>query len=163
MNEKEKIREELKEVAPHLPREAPATPFSVPEGYFENLTERITEKAKKSSQTKIILFSSRTWKQVAAAAIVTGIILSSLFIYRQSTTPDINANPEGWVKKQIKSVSDEKLNSFMDLTNQTDSLSETNASVVNHQQEIASLTKDISDEEIQSLLSEISQNETMNE
>lgn len=163
MNEKEKIREELKQVAPHLPMEAPSTSYSVPEGYFEKLTETLTQKAKESTRAEVIPFSRHTWKQLAAAALLTGVLLSSLYVYLQNNTLDINANPEGWVKKEINSVSDEKLNSFMNLAYQTDSLTEANTSIALHQQEIASLTKDISDEEIQTLLSEISQNESVNE
>ena len=163
MNEKEKIREELKQVAPHLPLKAPSTPFSVPEGYFEKLTEALTQKAKRSTETKVILFSGRTWKRLAVAALLTGVLFSSLYVYRQNKTLDINANPEGWVKKEINSVSDEKLNSFINLTYPIDSLTEASASIALHRQEIASLTKDISDEEIQTLLSEISQNESVNE
>lgn len=166
MNEKDKIREELKEVAPQLPWEAPATPFSVPEGYFEKLTETLTQKTNRATGAKVILFSSRPWKQLAAAALLTGVLLSSLYVFLQNNTSDINANPEGWVKKEINSVSDEKLNSFINLTDQTDSLTEASNSIATHQQEIASLTKDISDEEIQALLSEISQHtiiETANE
>ena len=160
MNEKEKIREELKQVAPHLPLKAPSTPFSVPEGYFEKLTEALTQKAKRSTETKVILFSGLTWKRLAAAALLTGVLLSSLYVYRQNNNLDINANPEGWVKKEINSVSDEKLNSFISLANQMDSLTEASTSIALHRQEIASLTKDISDEEIQTLLSEISQQTT---
>lgn len=166
MSEKEKIREELKQVAPHLPLEAPATPFTVPEGYFEKLTETLTQKTKRSTGAKVILFSSYPWKQLAAAALLTGVLLSSLYVYRQNITLDINANPEDWVKKEINSVSDEKLNSFINLTDHTDSLTEASNGIAIHRQEIASLTKDISDEEIQALLSEISQHtviETANE
>jgi hypothetical protein len=157
MNEKENIREELKDIAPLLAQETCTTPFSVPHGYFEQLTERLTEKATKDSTDKVFIFRVQRWKKLAAAAVLAGIIVSSLYMYRQSTSPDINKNPEGWVKKEINAVSDEKLNSFVTLTNSFDSLRENSAETALHQQEVSSLTKDISDDEIQALLSEISQ------
>lgn len=166
MNEKEKIKAELNEIAPCLPLEAPPTPFSVPDGYFDQLTTTLTKETSKTSLGKVFRFSPHRWKQLAAAAVLTGMLLGSLFVYRQNSTPDINENPEGWVKKEINSVSDEKLNSFVNLTTTFDSLSENSTDIALHQQEIASLTKDISDEEIQSLLNEISQsgsNESANE
>jgi hypothetical protein len=166
MNEKENIQKELKEIAPHLPLLAPPTPFSVPDGYFEQLTTTLTEKATKDSSTKVFVLGSQPWKKLAAAAIITGVMAGSAFVYRESTSPDINENPEGWVKKEINSVSDDKLNSFVSLTASLDSLTDNGAELALQQQEISTLTKDISDLEIQNLLAEISQqdfNEISNE
>ena len=165
MKEKEKIREELREIAPGLPKEALPTPFSVPAGYFEQFPAAVIAEVQKSNAKRVISFTRRPWKQLAAAAILTGVLLSSLYLYLQNT-PDINANPEGWVKKEINSVSDEKLNSFVNLTSNSDSLDENSTDLASHQQEIASLTNDISDEEIHALLSEINQttdNDSSNE
>jgi hypothetical protein len=157
MNEKENIQKELKELAPHLPQQAPPPPFSVPNGYFEQLTETLTAKALQDSSGNIFRLWRQPWKQLVAAAIFTGIIFSSVYLYRQNISPDINKNPEVWVKKEINTVSDDKLNSFVTLASSLDSLSENSAVTALHQQEISSLTKDISDEEIQALLNEISQ------
>lgn len=166
MSEKEKIREELKEIAPQLPLDAPATPYSVPDGYFKQFSEKIIEATQKSPDKKVFFMPGGPWKQFAAAAILAGVLLSAFYLYVQTTNPDINANPKGWVKKEINSVSDEKLNSFVNLTSNSDSLDENSTDLASHQQEIASLTNDISDEEIHALLSEINQttgNESSNE
>lgn len=166
MSEKEKINQESKGIAPHLPAQAPPTPFTVPDGYFEQLTATLTDKAINNPPTKVFVLWSQPLKKFAAAAVLTGILLSSIFIYQQTGNPDINKNPEGWVKKEVNSISDEKLNSFVNLSTSFESVNDNSAEIALHQQEISSLTKDISDEEIQTLLIEISQpnfNEESNE
>jgi hypothetical protein len=166
MSEKEKIIQELKEIAPHLPEQAPSTPFAVPNRYFEQLTDTLTEKAFNNSSTKVFVIWGKSLKKLAAAAIIIGIMVGGVYVYRQSTSPNINENPEGWVKKEINSVSDDKLNSFVSLTASLESLTDNGAELALQQQEISSLIKDISDLEIQNLLAEISQqdfNEISNE
>ena len=151
MNERSKIIDELKESAPGLPFPGPATPYKSPEGYFERLPEQLMNRVANPSAKKIVTLSFKSWTTLAAAAAITGVIIGSVILIGGYNN-DISDDPQGWVKKEVHSISDDKLNHFLEVTNAIDTLSETTEEIAMNKKDIASLTADISSEEIMSLL-----------
>ena len=66
--------EELASLSPLLGELKKEMPYRVPKGYFEELTKvvPVQEKAKKATVVSLV---SRTWFRLAAAAVITGIIV----------------------------------------------------------------------------------------
>lgn len=145
-------REELEKLSPLLSSLNKEMPYSVPQGYFENLAIKpVTEKNK--AGIKVIPIGSRKWIRFAAAAIITGIILTAGFFFINQDKVDPNADSHTWVKKSIKKVSTDKLDEFIELTEEEKSVQGTIASV-EKTQDIKELIKDIPENEIQSLLND---------
>ena len=64
-------------------------PFTVPEGYFEQFTERLMERLpEKEAAPKVVRLSiARRLMQYAAAAVLTGCVLGlGVYFYHQSAT-----------------------------------------------------------------------------
>jgi hypothetical protein len=123
------------------------TPYSIPDGYFDQLTNSPAEISKPAA--KVVSLVSRKWFRVAAAAVVTGVVLMAglIFINRDKVTADKDSY--AWVKKNIKKVSTEKLEEFVQLADVEKSVASVDSKI---KQEVKELVKDIPATEIQSLL-----------
>lgn len=89
-------------------------PYEVPAGYFENLPTQVLAKAA-PKHAKVISFGSRGWRRMAAAAVVTGLIgLSSILYFNNKETIDPSAQPQAWVEKKLKGVSNADLEAFIE-------------------------------------------------
>lgn len=160
MNESEKIREELSELTPGLPYPAPAAPFEVPAGYFSTLPEKLTktiqaDMASSHKSARILSLNYFFLAKVAAAAITVGMIVFSAFHFINSNTTDISKDPQLWVSKEVRKVSNERLKSFLELTHNTVSHDEDSEGLALNTKEMASLVEDIPNEEIKSLLNDL--------
>lgn len=124
-------------------------PYEVPVGYFANFPEQVLERVAKR-QAKVVPMMRRKWVRLAVAAMVTGIMAVSGFMYfnnRGSVTSD----PVTAVKK----ASTKELNDFIKSTvvNVTDN----NAGVTAHNAtQTKKLFNDVSDKELDAFLSQVS-------
>jgi hypothetical protein len=136
--------EELVTLSPLLSGLKKEMPYSVPQGYFENLVEV------NKTETKVISLGTQQWFRYAAAAVVVGVIatLSFMLINQDKVTADKNSY--AWVKKNIKKVSTEKIEEFIQLTDEDKSV----ASIDTKIEDVKELVKDVPENEIQSLLND---------
>jgi hypothetical protein len=76
-------KEELESLSPLLGSLKKQMPYSVPAGYFDSLQKAPLEKP----AAKVISLTHRTWFRVAAAAVITGVVvLSGFFFLNRKTT-----------------------------------------------------------------------------
>ena len=138
--------EELVTLSPLLSGLKKEMPYSVPQGYFENLADVKTKVSK--TETKVISLGTQKWFRYAAAAVVVGVIatLSFMLINRDKVTADEDSY--AWVKKNIKKVSTEKIDEFIQLTDEDKSVASIDIKI----EDVKELVKDVPENEIQSLL-----------
>jgi hypothetical protein len=138
--------EELETLSPLLSGLKKEMPYSIPQGYFENLAADINTQANKA-ETKVVSMASRKWFRYAAAAVVIGVIatLSFMLINKDKVTADKDSY--AWVKKNIKKVSTEKIEEFIQLTGE-------DKAVASIDTDVKELVKDVPENEIQSLLND---------
>lgn len=144
-------KEEIEALSPLLSGLKKITPYSIPAGYFETVTKpAIAEKP----AARVVSMASRKWFRLAAAAVVTGVIILTglLVINKDKATPATDSYT--WLKKNTKKVSSEKIDEFIQLTDEEKLIKEAVASSDNKSQEVKELLKDISEEEIQVFLNE---------
>ncbi len=142
------VNEELATLSPLLSGLKKEMPYSIPAGYFENLN---TDIAGDKTETKVISISHRKWFRMAAAAVITGVILMAGFMVYNATKITADKDSYGWVKKNVKKVSTEKLEEFVELTEVEKSV----ASMDNNKAEdVKELVKDVPQSEIRNLLND---------
>lgn len=123
-------------------------PYTVPAGYFENLTENRNKPA-----AKIVSFAHRNWFSYAAAAVVAGVIVLAGLVYLSSrNNVDPVGQPYAWVKKSIKKVDKADIDAFVNLADEELSNQASVAAIPVSPGEIKELMKDVSDKEIQDFL-----------
>lgn len=154
MSEKETIKSELKEIAPHLPPASP-TPYQVPSTYFETLTSNLLEQIRYQpvKKTPLLSLPTRNWKILAAAASITGLLFFSMYFYTNTRQSEGSTDITKWVKKEMPNLSEESLSDFIQTHESVQSSTPTVAST--DKKELAQLVKDISNEELSSFLNEI--------
>ncbi len=142
--------EELETLSPLLGSMKKEMPFTVPEGYFNTLSKDIVAEENKPS-AKIISIGSRKWYRYAAAAVVTGLIVLSGFLYfgKNNSTVEPGSKVMANITKDIKNMNVEEQNDlfeFIDtgLTGKESAQSKPN----NKSVEIQDLLVDISDAEL---------------
>ena len=143
-------KEELKTLSPLLSGLKKELPYSVPVGYFESLGEN---RASAKTETKIVSLGSRKWIRFAAAAVVTGIIVTTGYFFLSRDKVSVDSNSYKWVKVNTKKVSTEKIDEFIQLTQEEKSGQGTIAAVEKNL-DIKELVKDIPEKEIQNLLND---------
>ena len=133
----------------------PGGPYSIPEGYFENINAPVIQ-----PQAKVVSITRQKWFRYAAAAIVTGFIVMAGFLFLSKKEIDPDQKPFAWVEKNMKKVSTDQINEFVQLADeQAPVVASIDATTKN---EIKELIKDITDEEIQDFLNETQTEETDN-
>ena len=140
--------EEIGSLSPLLSSLKNKNPYSVPAGYFEALERKVEKK-----KTKIISITSRRLYRLAVAAVVIGIVITGLVIFR-SNQVDPNKNPQAWIEKNVdKKVSKDKIDEFVKLAEDET----TNVADENHDAkhaEIKELMKDVPEKDIVAFLND---------
>ena len=72
--------EEMETLSPLLNSLKKEMPYTVPQGYFESLSENISKEESKPA-TKVISITSRKWFRYAAAAVVVGMIITTGLLF----------------------------------------------------------------------------------
>jgi hypothetical protein len=117
-------KEELESISPFLNGLNKQMPYSIPQGYFENLSpnqedirESIPARIVPLTGAKVVSMTPRKWFRFAAAAMITGIIALAAFLYfnNQSKTDPAKsfAKFEKKLDKEIKKTSDTELTEFV--------------------------------------------------
>ncbi|SJZ80647.1 hypothetical protein [Sediminibacterium ginsengisoli] len=78
-------KDELAEIAPILAGMVRKMPFSVPYGYFDQLTVQKQDAAKPKAKI-FTLRNTRRWMHYAAAAVVSGILVTGAFLFTDDDT-----------------------------------------------------------------------------
>lgn len=143
-------KEELEALSPLLSGLKKEMPYSVPTGYFENLTEHIVTEENKS-ETKVIALTSRKWFRYAAAAVVTGLVVLSGFLFfgKNDSVAEPGSKVMAKITKDIKSMDVDQQDDLIDfidagLNGKESALSKKH----NKSTEIKDLLIGISDEEL---------------
>jgi hypothetical protein len=142
-------KDELEMLSPLLSNMSKEIPFTVPQDYFETLTDRTETK---KPVAKVVSLFKESWFRYAAAAVVAGIVILAGFLILNTDNVNVNTDSYAWVKKNIKKVSTEKLNEFVQMAEQEKLIQESFVSSDNKIKEVKDLIKDIPESEIQSLL-----------
>jgi len=145
------VNEELENLSPVMMGLKNKQVYDVPDGYFETVPAVILQKAKEQQPAKLIgiNFSKRIIRY-AAAAVVTGILVLSGYLYQNK-----NAVPVTDIAKATAKIPDQEIETF--LNNNTVSLADTYADTLNTAtveenggtDDTKDLLADISDEELQ--------------
>ena len=129
------------------------SPYTVKETYFDNLN--IQPAAEKEKAKVISISSPRSWMRYAAAAIVIGFIaISGVWYFNQSTSIDPIEDPYAWVKQKTKKISNDDLESFIELANIESSAIDPKTLNPVKSAEMNELMEDVPDSEIIEFLNE---------
>lgn len=145
--------EELEVLSPLLGSLKNKNPYQVPPGYFDNVNIPVQTPAQKES-AKVVSMGARKWLKYAVAAVTIGIIAMTTVLLTNNSNVDANKNPTAWIQKNLKKVSTEEINSFVQLTDETLPSMDVVAKA-DKPEEIKKLLQDVSDKELQEFLSEI--------
>lgn len=144
--------EELENLSPLLSGLKKQTPYSVPAGYFESLNPvKIEEETK--APAKVISLTGRKWFRYAAAAMVIGIVSISAFLFLGKESVDPNTKSFAWVKKNMKNVTTESLDSFITITEKESPIIA--STTIQPGNEVKEMMKNISDDELETFLNDV--------
>ncbi len=149
-NDYQTAKEELEAISPLLSGLKKANPYTVPAGYFENITENIIS-AENKPTTKVISIGGRKWFRYAAAAVVTGLIVLSGFLYfgKNNSTAEPGSKVMAKITRDVKNMDTEQQDDLIDFIdaglNGKESVQLKNN---NRSTEIKNLLIGISDEEL---------------
>jgi len=147
--------EELATLSPLLSGLKKEMPYSVPEGYFDALNDSGSVEVRPVA--KVVSITKQRWFRYATAAAVVGFIaIGSLVFFNKKETVDPKTQSSEWVKKNMKKVSTDEINKFVQMT---DAEAPVVASVgtrneTSEKNDVKELIKDIPDKDIQSFLDE---------
>lgn len=146
--EYQSAKEELETLSPLLSGLSKKMPYTVPQGYFEEIGKKETKPA-----AKVVSISHRSWFKYAAAAVVTGfIVLTGFLFFNSPKSVDPVEQPYAWVKKNIKKVDKADIDEFVKLADEELFNQSSIATGPVKSVEIIELMKDVSDKEIQEFL-----------
>jgi hypothetical protein len=142
--------EELESLSPFLSGLKKQVPYRVPDNYFETLNDDNGNKSSRG-ETKVISLTARKWLRYAAAAIVVGFVSLSGFLYLNRTERiDPTVKSHEWVEKNMKKVSTDDLNKFIDLTDEEAPV----IASASNTEEVKELVKNVSADAIQDFLND---------
>jgi len=128
-----------------------SNPYEVPMGYFDTLPTQVIAKIA-PKQAKIVSFNRTRWMRVAAAALVTGAIaISSLVYYNNRSSTNLYSSSEAWIANQLKNISNQDLDSFIESADATSTEQMATANVA----DVGQLLNDVSVKEIDAFLAQI--------
>ena len=119
-------------------------PYSIPQGYFESLTEKIVADEKKPAM-KVISLISRKWFRYAAAAVVIGIIAMTGFLFLGGGEKEPGGKALSKFTRDIKKMDDNQKDNLIDFIDAGMSGDET---ALVKSDEVKNLLQGISDEEL---------------
>lgn len=136
-------KEEIESLSPLLSGLKKQIPYSVPEGYFEKLSAVPVEK-----EVKVVSITHRKWLKYAVAAVVTGIVVLSGFLFlgnKKESSDRIIAQ----VKKDVMKMDETQKDNLIDFIDAGMNGKETaGINTDDKSKEIKALLQDVSDEEL---------------
>lgn len=134
-----------------------AMPYAVPAGYFENLPAQILGKVSKP-KTKIISLGSHRFRNLAAAAMVAGLMAVSGIVYFSSQSGksiDPAKHPNDWVAAKLKNVSNQELEEFINTADAVAGKKDI-AKNMTSAREVRQMLSDVPDKELDAFLNAVS-------
>ena len=123
-------------------------PYEVPQGYFEGLSDKVLNRVIKKPAR--IISMQRRFVRMAVAAVVAGIMVVSGFMYFNQGKVDPSTNPEQWLTKNLKGVSGEELDSFIETADIS-----SDEPVLSNTTEVRQMLSDVSVNEMDAFLAQI--------
>jgi len=130
-------------------------PFDLPLEYFANLPEQVLSKVSDRG-AKVIPIVRRKWMRMAVAAVITGIISLSGYLYFTSKTSSGNLNAP--IAQQLKNVSTKEIDEFIktaDPVVATTEIVSTSGTKEKVKTEVKQLLTDVSDKELDAFLNQV--------
>lgn len=157
----ELVNEALENLSPVMSSLKAKNVYEIPQGYFDSLAVDILNKAKQQAPAKVVSISfRRKLIRYAAAAIVAGLVITAGWFYFNNLPAKNNAGEdivEKETTKEVKTLGDDELLRFIETEN--NSIDETAATTANSEEieatDIKDLLADVSDEELQKYVEEI--------
>ena len=146
---------ELETISPLLSELKYKSTYTVPQGYFEGFPEAVVKKVT-GRETKVVGMGGRKWFRYAAAAVMIGFIATTALLFFNKPQTASPTSHE-LVKKMMKKVSTDEINSFIESSIETPAVAQVTATP-----EVKNLMKDISDKEIQDFLTDTQSTEPDN-
>ena len=141
--------EEIESLSPMLSGLRNENPYSVPADYFENFKPDVKEEA------QVISITKRRWFRLAIVAAIIGVIAIGAILFFGSGKVDPNKNPEEWIAKNVKKkVSTEKIDEFVALAKEDDSMKPVDQNISEKTDEIKELMKDVPEKDITEFLND---------
>jgi hypothetical protein len=104
------------EELPAWMQQARTMPYAVPPDYFEHFSPAVLQQvAPQKEPARVISMFTRNWVRYAAAAVVTGALVLGGFLYSGSNAPGSSAQNQSWVEKNLRNVSSEELDDFIEV------------------------------------------------
>jgi hypothetical protein len=126
-------------------------PYEVPSGYFDNLSQQVLTRVQPA---KVIPMVRRRWMKLAVAAVLTGMIaLGGYFYAIRGGDQTVDGNPA--VAGQLKGVSNQELDEFINLTDITIGSNQTASNQAPVKTDVKRMLKDVSDNELESFLNQV--------
>ncbi len=139
-------KEEIETLSPLLSGLKKEIPYSIPQGYFEELTKNISKEENKPS-AKIISLTSRKWFRYAAAAVVVGIIaITGFLVTGNEKEPGVKALAK--LSRDVKKMDETQKDKLMDFIDAGLNGQETVQANPGSKSEIKDLLQGISEEEL---------------
>lgn len=147
--------EELRTLSPLLGGLKKDMPYAVPAGYFEGV------RTMRNRPAKVVSMRQPRWfRYAAAAAIVSAVAVFAFLLLNRSRLIDPQSQTFAWAKYNLKNVSTDDINKFVELADETKaSIAKTDN---NEADEIKELMKDVPDKDIQKFLDDTQSTETDN-
>ena len=143
-------KDELENLSPLLLQLKDKPTYSVPEDYFDHV-RKPGNVAAPATKAKVVSITSRKWLRYASAAIVVGVVAVIGFkLLNKNETGGSAEKSYAWVKNNLKKVSTDEINEFVELANTASS----DVARTETKDEFSSLIKDVSDKEIQDFLND---------
>jgi hypothetical protein len=132
-------------------------PYTVPAGYFEGMADSVLAKVKvKKPVGKVVSFGMRPWMRIAAAAVITGLIILSGIAYFGNNTKSIdpNSQPDEWISQKLKNITSKELDEFIRTVDNSFSSKELAASAKG-EAEVRKMLKDVTNSELDAFLNQL--------
>lgn len=139
----EKLPERLQDLDRKLP-------YQVPADYFSHFAGKMLEQVA-PKQAKVVPLRTR-WMRMAAAAVVTGLLVMSGYFYFNRNTTNPEAQSQEWVAKHLKGISDKDLEEFV---NTAEPAGNEVAQSGNAAKEVRTMLQDVSTSEMDAFLAQM--------
>ncbi|MBS1620885.1 MAG: hypothetical protein JST10_04985 [Bacteroidetes bacterium] len=149
-------KEEISNLSPLLSGMSKEMPYSIPAGYFEKMSPVNSSQISTATQAKVIPIIHRKWFRYAAAAVVISFLALGGLVFESRPGIDPDKNPDEWIARNIKKVNTDKLDDFINLTNEEFLSKSTPVDRGIKQNEIKDLMKDVPESQIQEFINETS-------
>jgi len=139
--------EELATLSPLLSGLKKEMPYTIPQGYFESLTEQIVATSPKPAK-KVIAMTSRTWFRYAAAAVITGIVVTTGLLFIGGGEKEAGGKALAKFTRDVKKMNDVQKDNLIDFIDAGMNGEETAQVSTDNKTEVKNLLQGVSDEEL---------------